>query len=166
VCPKIVCVCVCVTSHASPFIAEGGYAQRHWALTCGPRNIKNITLGATNVCCRDNLLVPCRPRSTYPWRTGEASCRRVDEYSAPLGTSVLFRQQTQQARRLLDDLDTACQRTGRDALNAERACHPSTQWHVARPFSNKCRGCMTSRQVRPDSLCHGPQAAGLCLCGT
>jgi hypothetical protein len=50
---------VCVTSHASPFIAEGGHAQRHWAPTCGPRNIKNIALGATNVCCRDNLLVPC-----------------------------------------------------------------------------------------------------------
>jgi hypothetical protein len=28
---------------------------------------------------------------------------------------------------------------------------------------NKCRGCMTSRQVRPGSLCHGPQAAGLRL---
>jgi hypothetical protein len=50
--------CVCVTSHASPFIAEGGHAQRHWAPTCGPRDIKNIALGATNVCCRDNLLVP------------------------------------------------------------------------------------------------------------
>jgi hypothetical protein len=56
VCPKI--ECVCVTSHASPFIAEWGHAQRHWAPTCGPRNIKNIALGATNVCCRDNLLVP------------------------------------------------------------------------------------------------------------
>jgi hypothetical protein len=37
---------VCVTSHASPFIAEGGHAQRHWAPTCGPRGIKNIVLGA------------------------------------------------------------------------------------------------------------------------
>jgi hypothetical protein len=44
VCPKI--ACVCVTSHASPFIAEGGHAQRDWALTCGPRDIKNIVLGA------------------------------------------------------------------------------------------------------------------------
>ena len=34
-------------------------------------------------------------------------------------------QQTQQARRLLDDLDAACQRMGRDALNAERARRPS-----------------------------------------
>jgi hypothetical protein len=51
-------VCVCVTSHASPFIAEGGHAQRDWAPTCGPRNIKKIALGATNACCRDNLLVP------------------------------------------------------------------------------------------------------------
>jgi hypothetical protein len=35
-----------VTSHASPFIAEGGYAQRDWAPTCGPRDIKNIVLEA------------------------------------------------------------------------------------------------------------------------
>jgi hypothetical protein len=35
-----------VTSHASPFIAEGGHAQRDWAPTCGPRDIKNIVLGA------------------------------------------------------------------------------------------------------------------------
>jgi hypothetical protein len=37
---------VCVTSHASPFIAKGGHAQRHCAPTCGPRGIKNIVLGA------------------------------------------------------------------------------------------------------------------------
>jgi hypothetical protein len=49
---------VCVTSHASPFIAEGGHAQRDWAPTCRPRYIKNIALGATNACCRDNLLFP------------------------------------------------------------------------------------------------------------
>ena len=75
------------------------------------------------------------------------------------------RQQTQQARRLLDDLDAACQRMGRDALNAERARRPSAQWQAARLFLNKCRGCTTSRQVRPGSLCHGPQAAGLRLSG-
>jgi hypothetical protein len=74
-------------------------------------------------------------------------------------------QQTQQTRRLLDDLDTACQRMGRHALNAERAHLPSAQWQAARPFSNKCRGCTTSRQVWPVSLCHGPQAAGLRLSG-
>jgi hypothetical protein len=68
---------------------------------------------------------------------------------------------TQQARRLLDDLDVACQRMGRDALNAERARRPSAQWQAARPLLNKCKGCTTSRQVRPDSLCHGSQAAGL-----
>jgi hypothetical protein len=49
---------VCVTSHASPFIAEGRHAQRDWAPTCRPRYIKNIALGATNACCRDNLLFP------------------------------------------------------------------------------------------------------------
>jgi hypothetical protein len=54
---------------------------------------------------------------------------------------------------------------GRDALNAERARRPSAQWQAARLFLNKCRGCMTSRQVRPGSLCHGPQVAGLRLSG-
>jgi hypothetical protein len=78
---------VCVTSHASPFIAEGGHAQRDWAPTCGPRYIKNIVLGSSDICCRDNLLCP---RSAYPRRTEEASCGREDEYSAPLSTGVLF----------------------------------------------------------------------------
>jgi hypothetical protein len=50
------------------------------------------------------------------------------------------RQQTQQARRLLDDPDAACQRMGRDALNAERARRPSAQWQAACPLLNKCRG--------------------------
>jgi hypothetical protein len=49
---------VCVTSHASPFIAKGGHAQRDWAPICRPRYIKNIALGATNACCRDNLPFP------------------------------------------------------------------------------------------------------------
>jgi hypothetical protein len=80
----------CVMSHASPFIVEGGHAQRCWALTCGPRDIKNIALGVTNVCCWGNLLVPCRPRSPYPRRAGESSCRRGDGYCAPLGTGALF----------------------------------------------------------------------------
>jgi hypothetical protein len=79
-----------VTSYASPFIAEGGHAQKDWALTCGPSDIKNIVLGCSNVCCQDNPLVPWRSRSAYPWRAGEASCRREDEYSAPLGTGALF----------------------------------------------------------------------------
>jgi hypothetical protein len=73
------------------------------------------------------------------------------------------RQQTQQARRLLDDLDAACQRMGRDTLIAERARRPSAQWHATRPLLNKCRGYTTLRQTRPDGLCHGPQAAGLRL---
>jgi hypothetical protein len=54
---------------------------------------------------------------------------------------------------------------GRDALNAERARRPSAQWQAARPLLNKCRGCTASRQARPDSLCHGPHAAGLHLSG-
>jgi hypothetical protein len=33
---------------------------------------------------------------------------------------------------LLDDLDAAYQRMGRDTFNAERARHPSAQWQVAR----------------------------------
>jgi hypothetical protein len=80
---------VCVTSHASPFIAEGGHAQWDWAPTCGPKDIKNIALGTINICCRGNPLVSCRLRSMYPWRAGEASCRREDGYSAPLGTGAL-----------------------------------------------------------------------------
>jgi hypothetical protein len=52
---------------------------------------------------------------------------------------------------------------GRNALNAEWARHPLVQWQAARPFLNKCRGCTTSRQARPVSLCHGPQASGLRL---
>jgi hypothetical protein len=52
---------------------------------------------------------------------------------------------------------------GRDTLNVERTRRPSAQWQAARLLLNKCRGCTTSRQVRPDSLCHGPQAAGLRL---
>jgi hypothetical protein len=54
---------------------------------------------------------------------------------------------------------------GRDALNTERARRPLAQWQAARLFLNKCRGCTTSRQVWPGSLCHGPQAAGLRLSG-
>jgi hypothetical protein len=49
---------LCVTSHASPFIAEGGHAQRYWAPTCGPRDIKNIALGATNVAAGAIFLCP------------------------------------------------------------------------------------------------------------
>jgi hypothetical protein len=54
---------------------------------------------------------------------------------------------------------------GRDTLNAERARRPLAQWQTARLLLNKCRGCLTLRQVRPGSLCHGPQAAGLRLSG-
>jgi hypothetical protein len=54
---------------------------------------------------------------------------------------------------------------GRDTFNAERARRPSAQWQAARLFLNKCRGCTASRQSRPDSLCHGPQAADLRLSG-
>jgi hypothetical protein len=75
------------------------------------------------------------------------------------------RQQTQQARRRLDDLDAACQRMGQNTLNAERARRPSVQWQAARPLLNKCRGYTALRQARPDGLCHGPQAAGLRLRG-
>jgi hypothetical protein len=54
---------------------------------------------------------------------------------------------------------------GRDTFNAERACRPSTQWQAACLFLNKCRGYATFRQGRPDSLCHGPRAAGLSMSG-
>jgi hypothetical protein len=54
---------------------------------------------------------------------------------------------------------------GQDTFNAERARRPSAQWQATCLFLNKCRGCMTFRQGRLGSLCHGPQAAGLCLSG-
>jgi hypothetical protein len=54
---------------------------------------------------------------------------------------------------------------GRDTFNAERARHSSAQWQAARLFLNKCRGCTAFRQGQLGSLCHGPQAAGLCLSG-
>jgi hypothetical protein len=83
--------------------------------------------------------VPWHPRSAYPWRAGEASCGREDKYSASLGTGALFASRPSR-RRLLDDLDAACQRMGWDTLNAERTRHLSAQWQAARPFLNKCRG--------------------------
>jgi hypothetical protein len=49
---------LCVTSHDSPFIAEGRHAQRYWAPICEPRDIKNIELGATNVAAGAILLCP------------------------------------------------------------------------------------------------------------
>ena len=71
------------------------------------------------------------------------------------------RQQTGQARRLLDDPDAICQRIGQGIFNAERACHLSVQWQAARPIRNKCWGraaAQALRQARPIGLCHGPQA--------
>jgi hypothetical protein len=77
----------------------------------------------------------------------------------PHGTSVLFA--NRQARRLLDDPDAVCQRSGHDTLNAERARRPSTWWQAARPLCNKYRGYAALgalRQARPVGCCHGPQA--------
>jgi hypothetical protein len=92
---------------------------------------------------------------------GKLLVEGITQCTAWCGCTVC--QQTQQARRLLDDLDTACQWMGRHALNAERACRPSAQWQAACPFFNKCRGCTTSCQVLARCLCYGPQAAGLRL---
>jgi hypothetical protein len=66
-----------------PFYSCRGHAQRVWAPTCGPRDIKNIVLGSFNIYCRVHPLA-------YPWCTGEASGGRVDEYSVPLSTGILF----------------------------------------------------------------------------
>jgi hypothetical protein len=89
---------VCVTSHASPFIAKGGHAQRHWAPTCAPRNIKNIVLGSSNVCCRDNLLfldardlrilgiqskLLAEEKMSIACRSAQAYCLPVDPAGAP-----------------------------------------------------------------------------------
>jgi hypothetical protein len=58
VCLKLGLSASFVTSYASPFIAEEGHAQKDWAPTCGPRDIKNIELGSSNVCCRAIFLCP------------------------------------------------------------------------------------------------------------
>jgi hypothetical protein len=144
---------VYVTSHASPFIAEGGHAQRDWAPTCGARYIKNIAFGATNACCRDNLLfpdardlrIPGAPRRLLAEEKMSIARRSAQAYYSPADPA---------GGCLWDDLDTACQRMGRDAFNAERARRPSAQWQAARLFLNKCRGCTTFRHGRPGSLCH------------
>jgi hypothetical protein len=149
-----------VTSHASPFIVEGGHAQRYWAPTYGPRDIMDIALRATNVHRWGNLLMPWHPRSAYPRRAGEDSCIRDGDYSAPHGTGALF-DKTRQARRLQDDPDVVCQRSGQYALNAERAHRLSAWWQLVRPFRNKCRDHVALealRQALPVGLCHGPQA--------
>jgi hypothetical protein len=51
---------------------------------------KEYSIWSYKCCCCGNLLVPWHPRSAYPRRAGEASYRRDDEYSAPLGTGALF----------------------------------------------------------------------------
>jgi hypothetical protein len=108
--------------------------------------------------------MPWRWRSAHPWRAGEASCEREYEYSVPLGTGALFA--SIPSRRAACWMTLTPPASGwRDALNAERARRPSEQWQAVRLFLNKCRGCTTSRQVRPGGLCHGPQAAGLHLSG-
>jgi hypothetical protein len=71
------------------------------------------------------------------------------------------RQQTGQARHLLDDPDAVCQWIGQGAFNVERACRLSAWWQAACPFRNKCRGRAATwalRQARPLGLCHRPQA--------
>jgi hypothetical protein len=45
-------------SHASPFIAERGACTKVLSPDMWARDIKNIALGATNVCYWSNLLVP------------------------------------------------------------------------------------------------------------
>jgi hypothetical protein len=57
--------------------------------------------------------------------------------------------------------DAVCQRSGQDALNAERAHHLPASWQAARPLRNKCRdrrALEALRQAPPVGLCHGPQA--------
>jgi hypothetical protein len=70
--------------------------KRDWAPTCGPRNIKNIALGATNACCQDNLLFPdaqdlCILGVQRKLLAEEKMCIA---YSAPLDTGVLFTSRT------------------------------------------------------------------------
>jgi hypothetical protein len=117
-----------VTWYASPFIAKGGHVQGYWARACGPRNITNVILRATNVCCWSNLLAPWHPRSALHRRAGEASRIRDDEHSAPRSTGALYRQWTRQVRRLQGGPGAACQRSGQDTINAEGVHRLSAGW--------------------------------------
>jgi hypothetical protein len=81
---------LCCNVACLPFYSWRGHAQRYWAPTCGPRDKMYIALGATNVRCWGNLLVPWHPRSTYLRRAEEASCIRDDIHSAPHSTGALF----------------------------------------------------------------------------
>jgi hypothetical protein len=83
---------LCVTSHASPFIAEGGHAQRHWAQTCGPRDSLLMSVAKTIFLCPDTrdprilgvqgkLLV--EGRMSIARRSARAHCLPVDLAGAP-----------------------------------------------------------------------------------
>jgi hypothetical protein len=122
---------MCVTSHASPFIAEEEHAQRDWAPTCWPRDIKNIVLGTSNICCQNNPLAPWRPRSVYPWCTGEASVGIEDEYSAPLSTGILFT--SRPSRRAV------CWMTMTPPASGWDGTHLMLRGHVARQRSGRRR---------------------------
>jgi hypothetical protein len=126
---KIACVCnvACL-----PFYSWRGHAQRDWAPTCGPRDIKNIVLGSFNICCRVHALAPWRPRSAYPWCTGEASGGRVDEYSAPLSTGILFT--SRPSRRAVCWMTLTSPASGWDRT------HLMLRGHVARQRSGRLRG--------------------------
>jgi hypothetical protein len=57
--------------------------------------------------------------------------------------------------------DAVCQRSGQDALNADRAHRLSAWWQATRLLRNKCRdhaALEALRQAPPVGLCHGPQA--------
>jgi hypothetical protein len=105
--------------------------KKDWAPTCGPRDIKNIELGSSNVCCRGNLPVPCRSRYAYHWRAGEASCRTEGEYSAPPGTGALFA--SRPSRR------AACWMTLTPPASGWDGTHYMLRGHVARQRSGRRR---------------------------
>jgi hypothetical protein len=118
--PELCCNVACL-----PFYSSRGARTSILSLTCGPRDITDVILVATNVRPQYNL--PCALISAI---CIALACRgsfpgnvlvMMDEHSAPRSTDVLFG--IGQACRLRDGLGAACQLSGQDTLNAEGAHH-------------------------------------------
>jgi hypothetical protein len=60
------------------------------------------------------------------------------EYSALHGTGALFDNRLDKRAVCRMTPDAVCQRSGHDALNAERAHRLSAWWQAAHPLRNKC----------------------------
>jgi hypothetical protein len=150
-------------------VAISRHVQGCWALTCGPRNITDVILGATNAGRQCNLLAPWYPqRMPQHERT---ACHRNG-----------------QARCLHDDLVADRQQSGHGSFNAEATHRLPVEWI----WLIKCRGgtspasgvdrqrglsAINAEAARPRGLTSGSArrltsrvvghvaASGLCLSG-